>query len=120
MMADLEWAKRHRHRERRDGRPLLQRTAQSVIRERMPPGAAEMPHRHLHTQPFFQRPAASQTIGLAGQERTPVPGHCQHLPAGMAYPVFNQGKDDVHFPAIAKPPSHGGRAPGARSKVLPA
>jgi mannose-6-phosphate isomerase-like protein (cupin superfamily) len=75
----------------------------------MPPGTAEVRHRHLRARQFF--------YVLAGQLELEVEGTRHRLEAGMgleidprvAHQVTNRGACDAMFLVVSQPPSHGDR-----------
>jgi quercetin dioxygenase-like cupin family protein len=94
-----------------DGWHLVRAPALSVIQERMPPGTAEVRHRHTRARQFF--------FVLAGQLRVELEGAVHVLGAraglevapGLAHEVRNDGTEAAEFLVISQPPSHGDRAP---------
>lgn len=92
-----------------DGWHLVRAEGLSVIQERMPPGAAEVRHRHARARQFF--------YVLAGRLDLEADGTLHALGAGVGLEVaprvvhqaFNRGEEDVEFLVISQPPSHGDR-----------
>ncbi|HSC79147.1 MAG TPA: cupin domain-containing protein [Chitinolyticbacter sp.] len=117
MIVDLEHAQHYRWGDGCDGWHLLASPTLSVIRERMPPGTAEIRHRHERAQQFFQVLAGTLTIALDGAMHTLAPEQGLHVPAGIAHQVLNRSADDVHFLVISEPPSHGDREPAPLPEV---
>jgi mannose-6-phosphate isomerase-like protein (cupin superfamily) len=92
-----------------DGWHLVRTPALSVIEEQMPPGSAEVRHRHRHARQFFRV--------LTGALRVEVDGitHDLHAPQGLEvapglpHEVRNDGTVPAVFLVISQPASHGDR-----------
>ncbi len=78
-----------------DGWHLLEGDDLSVIEERVPPGAAEMPHRHRHARQFFYVLSGTATLELEGVAHRLESGEGLHV--------------DLRFLVISAPRSHGDR-----------
>lgn len=106
---DIGSAEHYRWGEGCDGWHLLKCDDLSVIRERVPPGAAEVRHRHARSRQFF--------FVLDGRALLEVDGVCHRLDAGMglhvapgvAHQFRNESRSDVHFLVVSSPRSHGDR-----------
>jgi len=92
-----------------DGWHLVRSPELSVIEERMPPGTAELRHRHARARQFF--------YVLSGRLRIEVDGVVHELgareglqvDAGRAHEVRNDGPAAAEFLVVSQPPSHGDR-----------
>lgn len=100
-----------------DGWHLLKRDDFSVIRERVPHGAAETRHRHVRARQFFFVLDGAAVIEVNGVCHALAAGHGLHVPPGAAHQFRNESGTDVHFLVVSVPGSHGDRenvqAPGA-------
>ncbi len=92
-----------------DGWHLAKSDALSVIRERVPPGAGEVPHRHLHAEQFFYVLEGVATMEIDDAMVEIVAHSGIHVPAGVAHRLENRGVTDLEFLVISTPPSHGDR-----------
>lgn len=92
-----------------EGWHLLATAELSVIRERMPPGTAEVRHFHRRAQQFFYLLAGRLTIEIEGDEHELAPGQGLHVPAAASHQVFNRAESPAEFLVISQPPSHGDR-----------
>jgi len=92
-----------------EGWHLLATPELSVIRERMPPGTAEVRHFHRRAQQFFYLLAGRLTIEIEGEEHELAAGQGLHVPAAAAHQVFNRAGLPAEFLVISQPPSHGDR-----------
>ncbi len=99
-----------------EGWHLLATDELSVIRERMPPGTAEVRHFHRRAQQFFFLLVGALTIEIEGVERALAPGQGLAVPAGAAHQVFNRGGSPAEFLVVSQPPSHGDRVAAARDE----
>lgn len=99
-----------------EGWHLLATDELSVIRERMPPGTAEVRHFHRRAQQFFFLFVGELTIEIEGAERALAPGQGLAVPAGAAHHVFNRGNGPAEFLVVSQPPSHGDRVAAARDE----
>lgn len=96
-----------------DGWHLLRDAALSVIRERVPPGAAEVAHRHRHARQFFYVLEGDAVIEVDSVRHALPAGHGLHVPPGVAHRFRNDSAADVHFLVVSAPPSHGDREAAA-------
>jgi quercetin dioxygenase-like cupin family protein len=92
-----------------DGWHLVRAAALSVIEERMPPGAAEVRHRHAHARQFFYVLAGTLTMEVEGTRHRLEARTGLELPPGTAHQAINESDADVAFLVVSTPPSHGDR-----------
>lgn len=83
----------------------------SVIEERMPPGAAEIRHRHARARQFFYVLAGRLDIEVDGIVHSLEAGIGLEVAPGVVHQVFNRGGADVDFLVVSQPSSHGDREP---------
>lgn len=98
-----------------DGWHLLRHDALSVIAERMPPGTAEVRHRHALAEQFFYVLSGELTIEREGTVSALTPGVGLSIPPGVAHEVRNAGGAAAEFLVVSRPPSHGDRQAAPRS-----
>ena len=92
-----------------DGWHLLKRDDLSVIRERVPPGASEVPHRHARSRQFFYVLDGIAVLEIDGVRHTLGAGHGIQVPPGVAHQFRNESGADVHFLVVSAPKAHGDR-----------
>jgi mannose-6-phosphate isomerase-like protein (cupin superfamily) len=92
-----------------DGWHLVKDANLSVIEERMPPGASEVGHHHVHARQFFYVLSGQLTIEVEGQEFALGPGDGVEIGPGQRHQAINRGNADVRMLVISQPPSHGDR-----------
>ena len=102
-------AEHYRWGEGCDGWHLLKRADLSVIRERVPPGAAETRHRHACARQFFYVLDGTAVIEVEGAHHVVAAGHGLHVPPGAAHRFRNDSAEDVHFIVVSAPTSRGDR-----------
>jgi mannose-6-phosphate isomerase-like protein (cupin superfamily) len=102
-------AERYRWGQRCDGWHLLAGDDLSVIEERMPPGAAELRHRHAKSRQFFYALEGTLTLELDGAVHQLQSGQGLHVPPGAAHQARNEGSADARFLVVSAPGSHGDR-----------
>jgi mannose-6-phosphate isomerase-like protein (cupin superfamily) len=97
-----------------DGWPLVRTAGFSVTEERMPPGTAEVRHRHARSRQFFYVLAGVMTIEVEGIFHALVAGAGLEVPPGAAHQPRNDGETDADFLLVSEPPTLGDReeAPG--------
>lgn len=105
----IENAEHYRWGEVCDGWHLLKLDALSVIRERVPPGAAETRHRHAHARQFFYVLDGLAVLEVDGTRHMLGAGQGLHVPPGAAHRFGNESSADVHFLVVSSPKSHGDR-----------
>jgi mannose-6-phosphate isomerase-like protein (cupin superfamily) len=94
-----------------DGWHLVRALNLSVIQERMPPGAAELRHRHATARQFFFVLAGELRIEVEGAVHTLRPRDGLEVTAGLAHEVRNDGPVTAEFLVVSQPPTHGDRTP---------
>ena len=92
-----------------DGWHLLKTDDLSVIRERVPPGAAEVRHRHARSRQFFYVLDGEAILEVDGTVHHLGAGMGLHVPPGAVHQFRNASQADVHFLVISAPRSHGDR-----------
>lgn len=92
-----------------DGRHLLQGDDLSVIEERMPPGTAEVRHRHTYARQFFYVLEGEALLELDGVAHRLGARHGLHVPPGAAHQMRNESASEVRFIVVSSPKSHGDR-----------
>lgn len=92
-----------------DGWHLLQGDDLSVIEERMPPGAAEVRHRHARARQFFYVLEGEAVLELEGVAHRLGPRQGLHVPPGAPHQMRNESAADVRFLVVSSPKSHGDR-----------
>ncbi len=94
-----------------DGWHLVNRPELSVIRERMPPGAAEVRHIHRRSRQFFYVLRGEATLEAAGSDHLLAAGEGLEVPPGTPHQMFNRSRSDAEFIVVSQPHSHGDREP---------
>lgn len=92
-----------------DGWHLLKHPQLSVIRERVPPGAAEVWHRHAYARQFFFVLSGTATLEFEGKEIEFVEGQGVEVEPGCAHRFANRSIEDVEFLVISSPSTAGDR-----------
>ena len=92
-----------------DGWHLLRRDDLSVIRERVPPGDAEVRHRHARARQFFYVLDGIAVLEVDGVQHTIGAGQGIHIPPGASHQFRNESEADVHFLVVSAPKAHGDR-----------
>ena len=92
-----------------DGWRLVNQPELSVIRERMPPGTAEVRHRHRQARPFFFVLSGVAILEAGGSEYELRAGEGLEVAPGVAHQIFNRSTDAVEFLVVSQPHSHGDR-----------
>jgi quercetin dioxygenase-like cupin family protein len=106
---DIETAEHYRWGDGCDGWHLLAGDDLSVIRERVPAGAAEARHRHARSRQFFYVLDGEAVLEVEGREHRLAAGAGLHIPPGAAHQFRNDSDRDVHFLVVSAPKSHGDR-----------
>lgn len=92
-----------------DGWFLLEGDDLSVIQERVPPGMAEIRHRHAMSRQFFYVLDGEATLEVDGVVHVLQGGEGLHVPPGAAHQLLNAGNGDNRFLVVSAPKSHGDR-----------
>lgn len=92
-----------------DGWHLLQGDDLSVIEERMPPGTAEVRHRHARSRQFFYVLEGEAVLELEGIRHQLGTREGLHVPPGAAHQMRNESTAEVRFMVVSSPRSHGDR-----------
>lgn len=96
-----------------DGWHLVRSAGLSVIQERMPPGTAEVRHRHARSRQFFYVLAGELTIELPGAVHRLLPGSGLEIAPGVVHQVRNDSAGEAAgFLVVSQPASHGDRQEG--------
>lgn len=81
----------------------------SVIQEEMPPGAAEVRHRHRRARQFFYVLTGVLAIDCDGVRHVLGPQTGIEIAATVPHQVVNASDAKVEFLVISQPASHGDR-----------
>ena len=92
-----------------DGWHLVHEAALSVIRERMPPGTAEVRHLHRAARQFFFILSGAAVLQADGREYELVAGEGLQIEPGVAHQIANRSEGNVEFLVVSQPHSHGDR-----------
>jgi mannose-6-phosphate isomerase-like protein (cupin superfamily) len=92
-----------------DGWHLVRTPELSVILERMPPGASEVPHYHQRARQFFFVLEGELTIEIGSEKFTLRSEEGIEVAPTLSHQVFNRSSQDVRFLVISQPASHGDR-----------
>jgi mannose-6-phosphate isomerase-like protein (cupin superfamily) len=86
-----------------DGWRLADQAGLSVIEERVPPGAGEVPHRHDVARQFFYLLTGRAQLRTPHGTVTLVPGVGTEIPPGLPHQFLNPGPDDARFLVVSAP-----------------
>ena len=92
-----------------EGWRLLKHPELSVIRERVPPGASEVPHYHTRARQFFYVLSGTATLEFESGPVSFGAGQGVHVPPGVSHRFFNPSSEDVVFLVISSPSTEGDR-----------
>ena len=92
-----------------DGWHLVKQAKLSVIEERMPPGASEVRHHHVHARQFFYALQGELTLEVEGKEYALGAGEGLEVCPGQRHQAINRSASDARMLVISQPPSHGDR-----------
>jgi mannose-6-phosphate isomerase-like protein (cupin superfamily) len=105
----LESAEHYTWGEGCDGWHLVRHGELSVIRERMPPGTAEVRHFHHAARQFFFVLSGAAVLEAGGTEYPLRGGEGVQVDPGVPHQMFNRSQADVEFLVVSQPRSHGDR-----------
>ena len=88
---------------------LVQNARLGVIQETMPPGTAEVRHRHAVAQQFFYVLRGEATFELDGERLTLRAGEGLHVRPGQAHRIQNETAEPLEFLVVSEPHAHGDR-----------
>ena len=100
-----------------DGWHLVRAEGLSVIYERMPPGTAEVRHRHGTARQFFYVLSGALSIETEGLTNEVPAGSGLEIAPGVAHQVTNRGEAAAEFLVVSQPPAQGDRQPAGRADV---
>ncbi len=80
-----------------------------IIRERMPPGTAEVNHFHVKARQFFYVLSGVAVMSMNDAEVELRTGEGLEIDPGVPHQVHNRGEADVEFLVVSQPHSHGDR-----------
>jgi len=81
----------------------------SVIQERMPPGTAEVLHRHARARQLFFVLRGRLRIEVEGVAHDLVPEQSLEIVPGSAHRVLNPAAEDAWFLVVSSPATRGDR-----------
>lgn len=108
-VSDLHSAERYTWGDACDGWHLLRDPSLSVIQERVPPLAGEVPHVHSRARQFFYVLSGTATMEFEDGAVTFGVGQGLHVPPGTRHRFVNRSDADVVFLVISSPPTAGDR-----------
>ena len=92
-----------------DGWHLVRDANLSVIEECMPPGTAELRHRHGKAQQFFFVLSGRAIMEVEEELVELARGDGIQVLPGKRHQIRNESNEPVQFLVISQPPSHGDR-----------
>jgi mannose-6-phosphate isomerase-like protein (cupin superfamily) len=92
-----------------DGWHLVNQAELSVIRERMPPGTAEVRHLHRIARQFFFILSGTAQLEAGGITYQLTTGQGLEVVPGTPHQICNLSASDVEFIVVSQPHSHGDR-----------
>ena len=95
--------------DRCDGWHLVRTPGLSVIQERMPPGTAEVRHRHEAARQFFFVLSGELTLEVDGVATAVTAGTGCEIPPRCAHQVMNRSGAVVEFLVVSQPPAQADR-----------
>jgi mannose-6-phosphate isomerase-like protein (cupin superfamily) len=95
-----------------DGWHLLKRDDMSIIQERVPPGAAEIPHFHTKARQYFYILEGEGLMCFEHHQLVLHRGEGLEVPPQVRHQFRNLSDADVHFLVISVPPTRGDRVNG--------
>jgi mannose-6-phosphate isomerase-like protein (cupin superfamily) len=112
MVVSIENAEHYIWGEICDGWHLLKRDDLSIIRERVPVGAAEIIHYHSKARQFFYILDGEGTMDFEDRQVVLHQGQGLEIPPQVRHQFRNQSNADVHFLLISVPTTRGDRVNG--------
>ena len=92
-----------------EGWHLLEAADLSVIRERVPPGAGEVAHRHARARQFFFVLEGEATLEFEDRVLQVRAGQGVHVAPGTVHRFANRSAADVLFLVVSAPSTAGDR-----------
>ncbi len=92
-----------------DGWHFLKREDASVIKERMPPGAAEQLHLHEKSRQFFYILSGIATFFILNEKLIVSHGEGLEIPPKVAHRIRNEGAEPLDFILFSYPTTRGDR-----------
>ena len=111
-------ASHYRWGEAADGWHLLEGDDLSVIEERMPPGTAEVRHRHARARQFFYVLEGELAMELDGTTHRLHAGQGLHVPPGAAHQARNDAAGVLRILVVSAPRSHGDREAASATETV--
>jgi mannose-6-phosphate isomerase-like protein (cupin superfamily) len=112
MVVSIENSEHYMWAEVCDGWHLLKRDDMSIIRERVPAGAAEVMHYHTKARQFFYILDGEGTLAFEDHQVVLYKGDGIEIPPEIRHQFKNQSSADVHFLVISVPSTRGDRVNG--------
>ncbi|WP_199680013.1 MULTISPECIES: cupin domain-containing protein [unclassified Xanthomonas] len=100
-----------------DGWHLLRDPNLSVLEEHMPPGAAELRHRHSRARHFFYVLSGEVMLQLDGERHVLRAGQSLHVPPGSTHQMHNLADVEARFLVISTPFGRNEPKPAAESEA---
>jgi len=92
-----------------DGWHLVKTAELSVIEERMPAGASETRHSHVHARQFFYVLEGELTMEVEHHVFVVRAGEGIEVSPGQQHQAQNQSRGTLRIVVTSQPPSHGDR-----------
>ncbi|WP_083214130.1 cupin domain-containing protein [Stenotrophomonas rhizophila] len=92
-----------------DGWHLLKDPSLSVIQERVPPNAGEVPHFHVKARQYFYVISGAATLEFENTKVSFGPNQGLHVPPNVSHRFVNDSDADVVFLVISSPTTAGDR-----------
>ncbi|MEA5125656.1 cupin domain-containing protein [Xanthomonas floridensis] len=102
-MISTDTAEHYPWGEASDGWHLLRDPNLSVLEEHMPPGAAELRHRHSRARHFVYVLAGEVMLQLDGEQHVLRAGQSLHVPPGSTHQMHNLSDEQARFLVISTP-----------------
>jgi mannose-6-phosphate isomerase-like protein (cupin superfamily) len=95
--------------EKCDGWHLVNSDNLSIIKEKMPPGTAEIKHYHQKSRQFFYILSGTAEMEVKDKYITLTASDGIEIPPLIPHRIFNNSHEDLIFLVISQPKSHGDR-----------